>query len=168
MTAKSGPAAGDLKVFLRPGEFFFGDHDHQVRTILGSCVAVTMWHKTLRIGGMCHYMLPTPKRRNTGELDGRYAEDAVALFLRAIQKRRTQPRDYQVKVFGGGNMFPNVVRGESENIGARNVRIGLELLKANGFRVFATHLGGEGYRRLLFDIGNGDVWVYHNAREAGE
>jgi len=153
------------KVFLRPGEFFFGDNTHQVRTILGSCVAITIWNKSLRIGGMCHYMLPHPKRHNTGELDGRYAEDAIQLFLHEIKRHKTQPQHYQVKVFGGGNMFPQVLRNEQENIGARNVRMAQALLKTHGFRIYATHLGGEGYRRLLFDIGNGDVWVYHNAQE---
>ncbi|MBL8511280.1 MAG: chemotaxis protein CheD, partial [Betaproteobacteria bacterium] len=51
-----------MDIFLQPGEFYFGDADTRIRTLLGSCVSITMWHPTRRIGGMCHYMLPTRGR----------------------------------------------------------------------------------------------------------
>ena len=65
-----------IDVFLQPGEFYFGEEKTRIRTLLGSCVAVTLWHPKLRIGGMCHYMLPRRPRDKAGaaeKLDGRYA-----------------------------------------------------------------------------------------------
>ncbi len=154
--------AASKDVFLRPGEFCFAEAGTRIRTILGSCVAITLWHPKLRVGGMCHYMLGNPRPLNPARLDGRYAEDAVELFLREILQRHTQPREYQVKIFGGGNMFPALIKSQSENIGQRNMNLGQELLRDNGFQIQASHLGGNGYRRIIFDIGSGEVWVYHH------
>jgi chemotaxis protein CheD len=101
------------------------------------------------------------KRPQRNQLDGRYAEDAVQLFLREIFKTKTRKNEYQVKIFGGGNMFANVIKGKQENIGERNIRTGRELLKRYGFHICTEHLGGEGYRRLVFDLWSGDVWMKH-------
>ena len=39
---------------LQPGEWFFGQSPNRISTLLGSCVAVTVWHPILRCGGLCH------------------------------------------------------------------------------------------------------------------
>ena len=51
-----------LEIFLQPGEFYFGEGKTRIRTLLGSCVAITLWHPRLHIGGMSHYMLPSRPR----------------------------------------------------------------------------------------------------------
>lgn len=154
----------ESSVFLRPGEFYFGRAPCQIKTLLGSCVAITLWHPRHKIGGMCHYMLtnPAPQRKRKGILDGRYAEDAVQLFLNALVQTGTRPQEYQVKVFGGGNMFPHILKsGQNNNISEKNVEVADNLLKSNGFSVQASHLGGAGYRRIVFDISSGVVQVFH-------
>ena len=84
--ATPAPAPPDiLEIFLQPGEFYFGDEKTRIRTLLGSCVAIVLWHPKLRIGGMCHYMLPhSPRERHGQPLDGRYAEDAMHMFMREL------------------------------------------------------------------------------------
>jgi len=47
-----------VEVVLGPGDLYFGDRRTRIRTLLGSCVAVTLWHPKAQIGGMCHYMMP--------------------------------------------------------------------------------------------------------------
>ena len=82
-----------------------GDEDTRIKTLLGSCVSFTLWHPERKIGGMCHYMLPQRPRRNPGDpLDGRYAEDAMQMFMLELRHSRTLPSEYQVKLFGGGIM----------------------------------------------------------------
>ncbi len=150
-----------IDVFLNPGEIFFGDSSMRLRTLLGSCVAITVWHPQLKIGGMCHYMLPARSKRKITNLDGRYADEAVLLLLKEALRQQTNPYDYQVKIFGGGNMFGSAKRRLSAqlNIADRNVIAGQELLRQHGFTTAAEHLGGEVHRNIIFDISNGDVWV---------
>lgn len=153
-----------IEIFLQPGEFYFADEHTRIRTLLGSCVAITMWHPRLRQGGMCHYMLPVHAGRRGKEPDGRYADDAIALFLRELRANGTRPEEYQVKLFGGGRMFAPRAGGkviEALDIGLRNIDTGRRLLAERGFRIHVEHLGGEGHRNVIFDIASGEVWMRH-------
>ncbi len=157
----------EKNVFLRPGELYFGQAPTRVRTILGSCVAITIWHPQLMFGGMCHYMLSNPNTPNMNQLDGRYAEDSIFMFMREIKYHNSQPSQYQVKVFGGGNMFP-MLKSRNNAIGQRNLEVAQILLKQQGFRIQETHLGGIGYRRIIFNMQTGKVQVFHNPENNGK
>ncbi len=152
-----------LEIFLQPGEFYFGDEKTRIRTLLGSCVAITLWHPTLHIGGMCHYMLPQRMRRKNADdeaLDGRYAADAMQMFLREIHLSRTRSTDYQVKLFGGGRMFAQSVKAHRHtDISERNVDFGRAVITQFGFKLAAQDLGGSGHRNVILDLWSGDVWV---------
>jgi chemotaxis protein CheD len=148
-----------LEIFLQPGEFYFGDEKTRIRTLLGSCVAITLWHPKLHIGGMSHYMLsdrPGPKK--TEPLNGRYAIDVMEMFMRELRRSHTKPRDYQVKIFGGGRMFEHKGRNH-DGISERNVQVGRELVTRYGFTSIAEDLGGNGHRNVVLDLWSGDVWV---------
>jgi chemotaxis protein CheD len=156
------PAPSDiLEIFLRPGEFYFGDEKTRIRTLLGSCVAIVLWHPKLRIGGMCHYMLPHSPRDRQGEaLDGRYAEDAMRMFMRELLHSGTKPSDYRVKLVGAGQMFDHGTKRKRHlDIAERNIEAGRELLERHGFRLQAHDLGGAGHRNVILDLWSGDVWL---------
>ncbi|MBX3350209.1 MAG: hypothetical protein KF747_15910 [Nitrospira sp.] len=152
-----------LEVFLQPGEFYFGQANTRIKTILGSCVAITMWHPVLRIGGMCHYLLPSrDKDVATQLLDGRYGIEALQLFVREMARRATAVREYEVKIFGGGNMFPSLdKKGPALEIGARNIELAREAIEKLGVTPAAQHVGDVGHRHVIFDVWSGDVWVKH-------
>lgn len=148
------------EVYLQPGEFHFGARNTRIRTVLGSCVSIVMWHEKLLIGGMCHYILPNRSKTHRQYLDGRYAEDAVQLFMNKIHATNTYPRDYQVKIFGGGNMFPqHKRRGKCADVPCQNVLAARELVKRYNLNLVGEHLGGAGHRQVFFDIWNGHVWM---------
>jgi len=150
-----------IEIFLQPGEFYFGEEKTRIRTLLGSCVAVTLWHPRLHIGGMCHYMLPNrPHRKKDQPLDGRYADEVLEMFMHELRRSHTRPADYQVKIFGGGRMFAHTGKGKHQvNISDRNVEVGRELVVKHGFKLVAEDLGGGGHRNVVLDLWNGDVWV---------
>lgn len=163
-----------MDIFLQPGEFYFGDHNTRIRTILGSCVSITMWHPRRRIGGMCHYMLPSRGIKAGKQFDGRYADEALQLFLREIRAAGTRPEEYQVKLFGGGSMFRNPGKdapapqktqgggGDCRDVPCRNRQTAYQLIQHYGFTLTAEHLGGSGHRQVMFDIASGHAWVRQN------
>jgi chemotaxis protein CheD len=155
-----------LEVFLQPGEFYFGEDKTRIRTLLGSCVAITLWHPRLRIGGMAHYMLPQrPGRSKDQPLDGRYADEVLLMFERELQHTKTRPAEYQVKLFGGGRMFAYVNRAKRHvDVSDRNVETGRQLMAQHGFKILAEDLGGDGHRNVVFDLWSGDVWLKRAAR----
>ncbi|MEN6585727.1 MAG: chemotaxis protein CheD, partial [Sulfuricella sp.] len=97
--------SGTKYIYLHPGDFYFGDCHTRMRTLLGSCVSIMAWHPELKIGGMCHYVLPSRCGAGHVRPDGRYAEEAVTLLLNAIAAADTRPSQYRVRLAGGGSMF---------------------------------------------------------------
>jgi chemotaxis protein CheD len=150
-----------LEIFLQPGEFYFGEEKTRIRTLLGSCVAITLWHPRLRIGGMSHYMLPNRlHRKKDAPLDGRYADEVLEMFMRELRHSQTKPAEYQVKIFGGGRMFAHMGKaGHHVDISDRNVQIGRQLVAKHGFKLTAEDMGGDGHRNVVLDLWSGDVWV---------
>lgn len=171
-----------IEIFLQQGEVYFGDRNTRIRTLLGSCVAITMWHPQLLVGGMCHFMLPSrhmtgpklhcrirsipisfPSRRacDPSALDGKYGDEALELMFSEIQRNGTRASEYQIKMFGGGNMFPAALQKRDRHVGLKNIEAVSHLLARHGLSVSAEHLGGFGHRNLIFDIATGHVWMRH-------
>lgn len=158
---------GAIEITLQPGEFYFGDASTRIRTLLGSCVSITMWHPSRLIGGMCHYMTPS-RHKPSKQLDGRYADEAMTLFLHAAARHRTRPEEYQVKLFGGGNMFPGVLNNQGNaDVAQRNVATAQTLITHHHMHLAAQDTGLSGHRVVIFDIWNGHVWVQHCPLNAG-
>ncbi|MBT9498164.1 MAG: chemotaxis protein CheD [Zoogloea sp.] len=151
------------EVFLQPGGFHFGGGRTRISTLLGSCISITLWHPARLVGGMCHFMLPSRGQSAGVALDGRYADEALVLFDREVAKAGSRPGDYQVKVFGGGNMLTRADdSSELMDIAARNVESAYALLARHGYRPAAlAHCGGKGHRKLIFDLWTGHVWLAH-------
>jgi len=157
----SGKGADPLEIVtLNPGDFHFGGGHTRISTLLGSCISIALWHPRRRIGGMCHYMLAERRinlKRSHPPPDGRYADDAIAWFLQRMAEAGTRPGEYQAKLFGGGNMFG--CGGDSMEIGSRNIEHGRALLAANHMTLIAEHVGGNGRRKLHFDLRSGHAWL---------
>ena len=147
--------------FLAPGEFHFATRPVQLRTLLGSCVALSLWHPVRKIGAMCHFMLPG-RERKSAILSGKYADEAIELFFRQAVAHDTVAEDYQLKLFGGGEMFPGLRQGVHFNDVARmNVSAALRLADHYHLDLIAHDMGSTGHRNIIFDIGTGHVWVSH-------
>tara|TARA_R110000851_G_scaffold3048_4_gene12348 strand:+ start:17613 stop:18137 length:525 start_codon:yes stop_codon:yes gene_type:complete len=163
-----------IDIFLLPGEFYFGDQETRISTLLGSCVAITLWHPKKLIGGMCHYMLPsTSFRTDHLQLNGKYAEDAMKMFMQDIKAAGTLPSEYQAKIFGGGNMFSKITDTSHctprnskcfeslscQKIACKNALIAPYLLQKDGFTITNHDLGGTLHRKVIFELWSGDVWL---------
>lgn len=147
---------GPPEVFLHPGEQRFGAAPGRMRTLLGSCVSVIVWHPATRSGGMCHALLPSRVRRPGEGLDGRYVDEAVEWMARTLLRQGVQPAACRTKLFGGGNMF--APPAADLDVGRRNVEAARRCLAERGFVVVREDVGGDRPRRLSFDLASGRVW----------
>jgi chemotaxis protein CheD len=159
------------QTYLEPGDFCFGAAPLQIKTLLGSCVTVTLWHPLRHIGGMCHIQMPgRSKGFGAHEFDGHYAEDAFALFDKALADSGSAAREYVAKLFGGGNMFPGSDTAAMD-VGNRNLASVRQQFSVRNMEPTVEHVGGAGHRKLIFDLASGDVWLtfsnIESAKEAG-
>ena len=148
-----------VDVFLQPGQYFVGGASCRIRTLLGSCVSITLWHPGLRIGAMSHFILATGGRRRRAALDGRYGEDAMALMVRELKQAGVAAEQCHAKIFGGGDMFPGHAWHDAPKIGERNGEAARALLRAHGIKVVSESLFGVGHRQIVFEVGSGHVWA---------
>lgn len=149
------PHSKIIDVFLMPGDYFVGDERYRVRTLLGSCVSVTLWHPTLRIGAMSHFLLPGTGHRKPHDKPGIYGDDAMHLLLDGLARHDVVPAQCQAKIFGGGAMFPR--NPKARDIGLQNGDFARQMLQKNGIHVVSESLFGEGHRQLIFTIRSGEV-----------
>ncbi|MBA5688638.1 chemotaxis protein CheD [Rugamonas apoptosis] len=150
-------------IFLLPGQYFVGGEGHRVRTVLGSCVSITLWHAPRRIGAMSHFVLPASERAAGGQPNPHYGADALELMLRDLAALGVAPSECQAKVFGGASMFAHRLRGNSQDIGRRNGAQALRLLRERGIVIASESLYGSGHRRIVFSMASGDVWSHQVA-----
>ena len=147
-----------VDIFLMPGDYFVGDERYRVRTLLGSCVSITLWHPAMRIGAMSHFLLPGHgRRRNDRPEDrpGMYAADAMQLLLDGLARHGVPLVQCQGKIFGGGAMFPR--NDKTRDIGAQNGDYARSMLHQHGIHLVSESLFGEGHRQLIFTIRSGEV-----------
>lgn len=150
------------RVFVNLGEIYFGQGDVRIETLLGSCVAITIWHPERRLGGLCHFLLPerlnqTAARKSADKPDGRYGDEALSGLLEHVRQYDAGIADYTVKVFGGGSVLDLPL--EKNRVGQANADFALAILRRQNINVAVSDIAGEGYRYLRFDLASGDVWV---------
>jgi len=133
-------------VFAEAGE-------HEVTTVLGSCIAVCLWDPRRRLGGINHFLLPL--WNGEGLASPRYGNVAIARLLELMGELGCQPGALQAKVFGGGTITRT--GGGMWNIGERNALLAADLLAAAGIPVVAQDVGGAQSRRIRFLTATGEV-----------
>ena len=133
--------------FLMPGEYFFGPLQEPVATLLGSCVAVTLWHPRCRLLAVSHFVVP---RSDSDQDDTRTGEAVFARLQRDMVSHRTAPEEYRKGLYGGGTCL-QPGRRNSLQIGLMNIAFAREQFALLGWRADDEQLGGLGYRRLTVD-----------------
>ena len=161
----SFPVGPGANIYLKQGEYYISDGGPaQVRTVLGSCVTVTMHCPVLKIGGLTHSLLPYPLSDVTvpDRDKGRYVNSSITHVFEKMISRGVSRSRLEVKIFGGGQMMLPVPGKEIHaklNIGRRNVETALKIIQQLGLNIIATDVGGHNGRKLLFFPQRGDVWV---------
>jgi chemotaxis protein CheD len=152
---------GLTEVFVQPGELCLMDTPAILRTILGSCVGIIFWIPRLRVGAMCHPMLPLVSaqgQRDVGEPTCyRYVDSAIRRMARKVDALCVMRRDVQVKLFGGADVLHFSSPPATPTVGQRNRVTAVEVLREEGLRMVASSLGGDCGMQILFHTGTGEV-----------
>jgi chemotaxis protein CheD len=152
----SRPALGERRsAYLLPGELHASADPCQIRTILGSCVAICLWDGRQHIGGMNHFLLPASSEGHPAS--SRFADVATRTLLEALQSLGCRIPDLLAKIFGGASMFQKPDR-RIISLGAQNVAVALELLRKAGIPVAVQETGGIHGRKIMLNTDDGVVW----------
>lgn len=146
--------AASTELVLQPGEWFFGTNHTAISTLLGSCVALTVWHPILHCGGMCHYLLPrSPKKDPMMIPSARYGHDALQ-FLYCAMVEVAPLSEFHVSCFGGAEIFVG-----NHNVGRGNVDIARQWMELHHIIPHRLEAGGRKGRKIRLDLNNGNIDV---------
>ena len=156
-------------IVIHAGDLVFGKGRRRIKTLLGSCVAITLWHPRLKYGGMCHFALAKKPQSSTGgtKPDARYADDCIHLFKKLAQERGTNLSEYKARIYGGGNMLASArLEADSEfsdvdrsPVGDANAAQAFALLVRENVAIEEADVGEQGYRKVDFDPVSGHTRV---------
>jgi chemotaxis protein CheD len=157
------------EVVLQAGDYFFGEAPTLVRTLLGSCIAITLWDPKTCRGGMVHCLLPSRGGvLRTCGLSGRFVDEGLRWLLREAVRTGVDPGQCTFKLFGGSNMFAafGLDHGRRVPIGEANAIKARSMMQGLGLTPRVVDVGGSVHRSLVFDLSNGDVWVRYGKYDA--
>ena len=154
---------GLVEVFLAPGSLHCAAVPARVTTILGSCVAVCLWDRRLRVGSINHYLLP---HHCGGEPSLRFGDIAIDMLVEAMLRLGCQPGSLHAKLFGGAAVLGLATGGDP--VGDQNVRIALARLCQHGIPVAARDTGGPSGMVIRMLTESGAVMVRRIVSGAAE
>jgi chemotaxis protein CheD len=161
------------EIYLQPGEVHVALEPSIIGTLLGSCVGVTFWSPRSGVGALCHALLPKCPKKASSRLSlaagRRYVDFVIRDLARQFDKLGVPREEIQVKLFGGADVLPvNTARPSRPTVGSQNCAVALEVVRAEGFQVLASSLGGTLGRSIKFYTASGEVrlrWLSHAGSE---
>ena len=143
------------RIILNIGQIAISKEPAVLETILGSCVAVCLWDKVRRIGGLNHYLLPYGQSADLRSTI--YGAASIKEMVERIVKAGAHVCDLQGQIFGGGSMMSAL--DEIFNIGEDNVRVAREKLKEYGIPIVGEHIRAVHGIRVVFKTQTGEIMI---------
>ncbi len=154
-----------IKVRMADANIGF-ENDILITLGLGSCIAITFYDRARKIGGMIHYMLPTKHISKKVINPYKYCDLGVPALIDKMLLVGAKTYRMEAKVFGGANMFADLLNNLGDSIGYRNIQAAKSILKEYRIPLIAEDIGENYSRSVKFDIKTGSVKV--NSYKKGE
>ena len=125
---------------------------------LGSCVAIAIYDRQTRIGGLAHVLLPSEGLSRDKDNRAKFPGTAVPLLLEEMRKLGARG-PFTAKIAGGSSMFGALMPTGGINMGERNVASSRQALNDAGIPLAAQDVGGDYGRSMFFHLEDGRVLV---------
>ena len=139
-------------LMLTPGVVCAPAGPARLCAVTAAGVAVTVFDRARRCGGMGHYLHAT---RPHGVSNPRFAAPALASLLELFRREGSRLEDLEAFLYGGAEN-PDAP-GFDAGRGARNIQIGLEILDRLGVPAAGTDAGGRWGRKVAFFTATGEA-----------
>ena len=152
--AKEGDPA-DRRTFVYPGGLHVVEAPASLVTIVGSCVAVCLRVPSGEVGGMVHFLMPFGPANPRTRMG--YANHAVPALVEAVRALANDPQ-VEAKLAGGAQV-QGAAPGQRRRMGTENIDAARRTLASLDVKIVSEAVGGCYGRRVLYDVGRGDMRV---------
>ena len=125
---------------------------------LGSCVGITLYDRTKKIGGLAHVMLPTYKGFE-GQTIAKFADSAIIELVNQLGRMGAARGNLVAKIAGGAHMFGRSQNNDMLKIGERNAAASLAILNQLRIPVHANDTGGTHGRTIELYLDSGSLKI---------
>lgn len=140
----------------------------ELKTFVGSCVAICLFDLTSHVAGMAHVMLP---RKSDGKQSavkndiGKYADEALSYMICNMMQKGADRKRIKAKMAGGATIFAHESETSLFNIGPRNVISLRQILKENDIPLVSEDTGENFGRWVRFDMHSGTMIITSNLKK---
>ena len=144
---------------VKVADFAVSKGEGVISTIgLGSCVAIVIYDKQTRVGGMAHVLLPSEGLSRDKDNRAKFPGTAVPLLLEEMKKLGARG-PFTAKIAGGSSMFGALLPSGGINMGERNVLSSRQALSDAGIPLAAQDVGGDYGRSVYFHLDDGRLLI---------
>ncbi|MBU0503789.1 MAG: chemotaxis protein CheD [Candidatus Omnitrophota bacterium] len=126
---------------------------------LGSCLGITIYDSTKKIGGMVHAMLPDIEKAKIKTNTSRFVNSAIKKMVVDLEKKGCLRARLAAKVFGGAHMFSFIASEGALNVGQKNIEMAELLLNDMKIEIAAQETGGTFGRTIELNLEDGKVLI---------
>ena len=122
---------------------------------LGSCIGISLYDPTTKVGGLLHIMLPDSKQARASDNPAKFADTGLPLLLNDVLSLGASKPRLVAKIAGGAQMFAFSNATDIMKVGSRNAETVKSILRKMGIRLIAEDTGGNYGRTVQIDLNTG-------------
>lgn len=144
------------------------DETAELKTFVGSCVAICLFDLASKVAGMAHVMLPKKSDgvKFAAKNDaGKYADEALSYMVSGMIQKGADPQRIKAKMAGGATIFAHESETSLFNVGPRNIAFLKQILKENNIPLVSEDTGENFGRWVRFNLHSGEMLVTSNLKK---
>lgn len=141
--------------FLKPGYIYFTSEPTVISSVLGSCVAITIYDRSNCVGGMNHFAFSNLE--DGASPNALYAKPATFHLIRLFSRAGSDISTLEAQIFGGG--MPEDYDSSAPDIGGDNLKAAMGMLDFFGIKLVGSDIGGHYGRKVVFNSSTGEVFI---------
>ena len=162
---------GKKSYFLKPADLYMTSEQMVIKTVLGSCVTLTMFSPETGVSAACHAVLPSCQdcscASNVCMNKYKFVQCVIPEMLKRFKRLGIAPADIEIKMFGGADMIM-VRKGsrswDNQRVGRKNIVMARDVAREHHLIIKSSDVGGTLGRKLYFDTETGEVCLKRLSR----
>ena len=126
---------------------------------LGSCIGISLYDPSTKIGGLAHVMLPDSTAIKNNSNRAKFADTGIEDLLKQVLALGAHKNRLVAKIAGGAKMFEVSGMSNMGNIGEKNAIASKAKLKALGIKLTAEDTGLNYGRTVELHCDTGDYYI---------
>ena len=140
----------------------------ELKTFVGSCVAICLYDPETKVASMAHVMLPknnSSKTPTNSDEIGKFADYAIETMLQKLVSKGCDIRRIKAKMAGGATIFTTESNDTLFNVGPKNIKAIKSLLTEKNIQLVAEDTGLRFGRWVRFNVKTNEMIITSSVKK---